>query len=187
MGIYATRFYFKAALPQISAIKTKFKEITGLDLDYSPAIELNELATDAEDFLYYFSKSIEGGKHLKYTYAWFSCEGFANVYLDDYMRPAEQSFYLECGIKIENMYFFHALSKTMLELGGNIFSYTFIHSDFEPSFASSGFGSGISACVAAFFAASMYFGVSRAISFTSSVTSANVVSSFGLTSPSRTY
>lgn len=123
MGIYATRFYFKAALPQISAIKTKFKEITGLDLDYSPAIELNELATDAEDFLYYFSKSIEGGKHLKYTYAWFSCEGFANVYLDDYMRPAEQSFYLECGIRIENMYFFHALSKTMLELGGNIFSY----------------------------------------------------------------
>lgn len=55
--------------------------------------------------------------------AHFSCENFENVYLGEYMVPSSKSFYLECGIQIENMYFFHALSKTMLELGGNFFDY----------------------------------------------------------------
>jgi hypothetical protein len=123
MGIRATRFYFSTELPKVDVIKKKFTEITGLPVTYTPCLELNELVTDDEDFLFLLEQSINGKKTHSNGYAHFSCADFDNVYLGDYMVPGSKSFYLECGIRNENMYFFHALSKTMLELGGNIFDY----------------------------------------------------------------
>lgn len=123
MGIQGTRFYFSVELPKVDAIKEKFKKITGLSLIYTHCLDLNELVTEEEDFLFLLEQSVHGKKSHSNGYAYFSCAHFDNVYLGDYMMPSSKSFYLQCGIRIENMYFFHALSKTMLELGGNIFNY----------------------------------------------------------------
>lgn len=116
MGIYATEFYFKKELPKVDAIKRKFKEITGIRLEYKPGLELNELATDSNDIINFLNSP----ESAILGYTLFSCEGFSIVRLGEYMIPNSKSFYLECGITIKNMYFFHALSKTMLELGGHI-------------------------------------------------------------------
>ena len=124
MGIQGRRFYFHNEIPKVNTIKDKFEEITGLQLEYMPCLDLNQLVTDNEDFLILLEQSIKGDNAHIRRRPHFSCEDFDHVYLDDYMIPSSKSFYLICGIQIENMYFFNALSKTLLELGGNIFRYS---------------------------------------------------------------
>lgn len=123
MGIQAKRFYYHNEIPKVNTIKDKFEEITGLQLSYTPCLELNELVTDDEDYLILLEQSIKGKHTHIRKYPHFSCEDFDPVYLGEYMSPSSKSFYLQCGIQIENMYFFDALSKTLLELGGKVFNY----------------------------------------------------------------
>ncbi|AWH85507.1 hypothetical protein HYN59_10440 [Flavobacterium album] len=119
MGIYGHYFYYKKELPKVNEIKKKFLEITGLQLGYHSIVEVNDLATEHDDILYAITKATE---ELKNSFPLgrplFTCEGFEPVYLDDYMQPESRAFYIVCGIRTENMYFFNALIKTFLELGG---------------------------------------------------------------------
>lgn len=124
MGIYAHSFYYKERLPKVKEIKKKFLEITGLQLDYHSIVEVNDLATEHDDILYAIMKVTEELKNpFPLGRPRFTCQDFETVYLDEYMQPESRSFSIICGIRTENMYFFNALIKTFLELGG--FTYTY--------------------------------------------------------------
>jgi hypothetical protein len=122
MGIYGHHFYYKERLPKINEIKKKFIEITGLQLEYHAIVEVDDLATEHDDISYAIMKETERNRR-PLSHPRFTCKEFEPVYLDDYMEPTSRSFYIICGIRTENMYFFNALIKTFLELGG--FTYTY--------------------------------------------------------------
>jgi hypothetical protein len=124
MGIYAHSFYYKERLPKVDEIKKKFLEVTGLQLGYHSIVEVNDLATEHDDILYAIMKAKEEPVNRRpLGNPRFTCEEFDTVYLDDYVQPLSRSFSIVCGIRTENMYFFNALIKTLLELGG--FTYTY--------------------------------------------------------------
>ncbi len=129
MGIQREHFYFKQGLPKVNVIKAKFEEITGLYLSYTSCLQLNELITDEEDVLRSIEQSVKGPHRHIYRRPYFSCAEFDDVYLGEYLQPETKSFDLECGIRIENMYFFQALIKAMLELGGRCLDYSFYSED----------------------------------------------------------
>lgn len=114
MGIYAHQFYFKQGLPKVADIQNAFSNITGLKMQFYSIAHINELMTNGEDLLYYIRESRERVLETPY----FSCSGFDNVYLDDYMNPGDKTFYLEYGAGKSNKYFYHAMIKAMLEVGG---------------------------------------------------------------------
>ncbi len=125
MGIRGHRFYFKQELPKVDEIKKKFHEITGLRLRFYSVAHVDELMTDADDILYHLNKRREETSDVVINAPHFACGDFEDVYLDDYMRPETRSFYLKCGIGMESLYFFDALIKTMLEIGGHTFRYSY--------------------------------------------------------------
>lgn len=138
MGIYVERFYFKEGFPKVRSIKKKFTEITGLHLDFKVDLHLTELITDdreiayrlnqsQEKLNYIFSSKFEGDKReaqrdlTSLGQPYFSCLSFDAVQLE-YLE--ENSFYLECSLGVKSLYFFKALMKTMLELGGQDYNYS---------------------------------------------------------------
>ena len=138
MGICSARFYFKEGLPKVYRIREKFKELTGLEVSLLTYLHLNELITERRQIAYHFYKSeetrdyidseqFEGDakkirKGLMSTgYVYFSCSSFHKIHLD-YVE--EKSFYLEYGIPDSKSYFSEALIKTMLEIGGKLYSYS---------------------------------------------------------------
>lgn len=125
MGIYAHRFYFKQELPKVSAIEEKFQEITGLRLQFSSEIHLDELMTDSDDLLYHLKKRYKKTRSSVIATPCFSCEGFDDIWLGDYIQPETRSFYLETGIGMKSKYFFLALIKAVQETGGYTFRYSY--------------------------------------------------------------
>jgi len=125
MGIRGHRFYFKQELPKVSEIKKKFQEITGLKLGFYAVASMNELMTDAEDTLYYLKKRSEETRDVVVHSAHFNCEGFEDINLGYYMQPETRSFHIEAGVGMPSMYFFFALIKTMHEIGGYTFNYSY--------------------------------------------------------------
>jgi hypothetical protein len=138
MGLRANRFYFKDGLPKVSAIKDKFTEITGLSVSLQTTLFLSELVTDRRAITHNLSKSqdilnrissddFEGDKTearrdvTGLGRSVFYCASFNSVQLGDYQE--EKSFYLETGIDNESLYFFEALIKTMLEIGGHSYNH----------------------------------------------------------------
>jgi len=128
MGIYGHQFYFKERLPDTAELEKKFHEITGLDLSYHVVAYIDELVTDEDDILYHIRKKMDETNYVVLQNPRFFCKGFDYIYLSDYMRPETRAFYIECDIGTESMYFFFALIKTFLELGG----YTLNHSYYPP-------------------------------------------------------
>lgn len=122
MGIYAHQFYFKNGLPKVKEIKDKFYEISGLKLEYTPVVFLDRLTNDQNAILRYWEKSIKESNKVYIHSTHFSCEGFTDIYLEDYMGPDSKTFYLEMGIRAKNMYFFNALVKTLHEIGGRTYT-----------------------------------------------------------------
>ncbi len=114
MGIFAHQFYFKQGLPKVADIKKAFHHITGLDVQFYSIVHINELMTDEKDLLYHIRESRGNVIHAPY----FSCLNFNHVYLGKYMHPGDKAFYLEYGGRKSNKYFYHAMIKTMLEVGG---------------------------------------------------------------------
>ena len=64
MGIYAHRFYFKEGLPKVDDIRSKFKEITGLHLEFTPYIHLDRLMTDYQDILDYLNDAVKNTNRI---------------------------------------------------------------------------------------------------------------------------
>ncbi|MGH1338666.1 MAG: hypothetical protein ACRBFS_21310 [Aureispira sp.] len=121
MGIYAHRFYFKQGLPKFKTIKEKFQEITGLNVQFYSIIHMEELITDSDDILYHLNKKREESNISSINAPYFSCSGFNHVYLD-YMNNDNKTFYLEFGIGKTSKYFYQAMIKTMLEIGGQTYT-----------------------------------------------------------------
>ena len=120
MGIYGHYFYYKERLPKVIEIKKKFLEVTGLELDFHSIVEVDDLATEHDDILYAIMKETEEPRNrVPLRHPRFTCKEFEPVYLEEYMQPRTRAFYIICGIRTENMYFFKALIKTFLELGGS--------------------------------------------------------------------
>lgn len=114
MGITTHQFYFKQGLPKVEAIKETFFRITGLRLQFYSMVRINELMTENEDLLYHIRESRERIIQAPC----FSCSDFNRVYLGDYMSAGDKTFYLEYGAGKSNKYFYYALIKAMLEVGG---------------------------------------------------------------------
>lgn len=133
MGIYRHSFYFEKELPKIQEIKDKFKEITGLILGYYSVAYPKELMTEAADLLYHLNEIYTGWSSVRINSPQFTCCEFENVYLGDYMQPKSKSFDLEYGMGSPNLYFYKALIKTMLELGGRTVRHSYYsqEADFE--------------------------------------------------------
>lgn len=125
MGIYAHRFYFEKELPEIKEVKKKFFEITGLRLRYYSLAYPDELLTESGHLLHQLNKTATAWFNASIDSPQFACEEFENVHLGEGMAPESKSFYLEYGIGSPNLYFYKALIKTMLELGGQTFKYSF--------------------------------------------------------------
>lgn len=139
MGIYGQRFYFRQGLPKVRDIKDKFKEITGLRVGYTSDLSLEKLVNNSGDVIYHLNRGRDEVRHIYseefqgdksevrkdqayISYSYFCCDGFADVSIGEHTL-AEKSFALQCGIRDENHYFFYALIKTMLELGGSEYDY----------------------------------------------------------------
>lgn len=121
---YAHRFYFKQELPKVSDIKEKFQEITGLRLRFFSKTYPDELMTDTGDLLHYLEKCHKETNIVMIHCPRFTCDGFDDLWLGDYMRPESRSFYIQGWIGTKSMYFFLALIKTMHEIGGSTFNYS---------------------------------------------------------------
>lgn len=149
MGIYGHRFYFRDGLPKVRAIKEKFFEITGLKLGFTADVYMKELIPESDDIAFYlhrsqeerdyiFSPEFEGDKveaqrdlHRVDT-PYFSCDGFSEISLGEHISAGGKSFHIECGIRQKSMYFFFALIKTMLELGGHTYRYSTYDHEADP-------------------------------------------------------
>ncbi|WP_162555724.1 hypothetical protein [Reichenbachiella versicolor] len=138
MGIFAHRLYFKNGFPKVRLVQEKFLEITGLELSFIVDVHLNEITTKKSEIASSMSQSVkerdrifspdfqgdqmEAQKDLtSIGRPYFYCFPFDEILLDEY--PEETSFYLECNLSTNSMYFFEALIKTMLELGGRTYTY----------------------------------------------------------------
>jgi hypothetical protein len=119
MGISVENFYFRKGLPKITSIKEKFQEITGLPLSYTPYFQFDELVTDREDLVYLFEKSLREATYKTTNRPYFSCAEFEDICLDEYLQPETKELGIVYGIGAESMYFYYALQKTMIELGGD--------------------------------------------------------------------
>ncbi len=121
MGIYGHRFYFKEGLPTVKAIKEKFLEITGLRLNFEAYLHLDKLITDQDDIIDNLTTIDNSRGFLQINTPYFSCADFSSISLGDFIE--KNSFHIECGIRAESMYFWHALIKSILEIGGHTFKY----------------------------------------------------------------
>lgn len=122
MGIYAHRFYFAHGLPKVKAIKEKFREITGLQVYFYAKTHLDALAAGEDDILYDLNSQRADGKHTGIQTPYFTCADFNHVYLEEYMDSKDKTFYLEFGAGKVNKYFYKAMIKTMLEIGGQTYT-----------------------------------------------------------------
>lgn len=140
MGILSHRFYFKEELPKVQAIKDKFYEITGLKLGFYTKMQLGELLPESEDIAYSLNRNLEVRNHVESTsnngvsweikkdfhflgYTFFTCKGFDDLRLDQYITAGGKSFDILCGANAESLYFYYALIKSVLELGGHTYLY----------------------------------------------------------------
>ncbi len=138
MGIFAHRLYFGQGFPKVRLIEEKFNEITGLDLGFVVNLHLNELTAVKREIANSLNQSLE---KLDYIFSsefkgdtteaqrdlttlgrpYFYCFPFDEIQFE---YPQETSFYLECSLSVDSLYFFEALIKTMLELGGRTYKYS---------------------------------------------------------------
>ena len=125
MGITVHRFYFKQGLPKVEAIQETFFRITGLRLQFYSIVRINELMTENSDLLYHIRES--GARVIQAPY--FSCSGFHDVGLEDYMKPGDKTVCLVYGVGKSNHYFYYALIKAMLEAGGLTYKNNYITDD----------------------------------------------------------
>lgn len=121
MGLYAHRFYFEFGLPKVKPILEKFHEITGLTAQFYSIVHLEELMTDDDDILHYFNRRRQESRSVGINTPYFACKGFDHVYLEDYVDISQKTFYLEFGGGKVNKYFYRAMIKTMLEIGGQTY------------------------------------------------------------------
>lgn len=120
MGLYGSRFYFKEGLPKITAVQDKFKEITGLRLDFSSDLYLSELVDNQEDIVSLLNRP-KDDSYISIPF--FTCDGFDDARMAHY-SVEEKSFQIEYGAGSSSLYFFYALMKTMYELGGLDFKHS---------------------------------------------------------------
>lgn len=148
MGLYGHRFYFKDGYPTVRETKEKFHEITGLSLGFTADVYLQQFMTEREDIVYHLNKSCEQLDYIfssqydgdvikpqrdlhKISTPYFSCHEFSEISLGDYMNMDGNLLQLECGIRTKSLYFFFALIKTFLELGGQTYTNSTIPSIIE--------------------------------------------------------
>jgi hypothetical protein len=120
-----------------------------LKLEFSADVYMAELIPESDHISYYlhrsaaeldhiFSDEFVGDRHEaqnglhQVDNPYFSCEGFGEIDLGEIISAGGKSFHIQCGIKAENMYFFFALIKTMLELKGQTYDYHFYAPDEDP-------------------------------------------------------
>lgn len=130
MGVISERLYFRQGFPDIRDVKKKFHELTGLRLTFSTELSLNQLTHDEQEISYRMfhsgfgeQSSGNGNEFHKLGWQYFSCKGFDHLYIGENAPIEEKSFYLECSGATRSLYFFTALIKAMLELGGNVYRY----------------------------------------------------------------
>lgn len=126
-------------MPKVRDIQNKFMEITGLRVEYTSDLSLKKLADSSDDVIYHLNRGRDEVRHsysdefkgdrsavrkdeAYISYSYFCCDGFADISIAEHTL-AEKSFAIQTGIMNENHYFFHALNKTMLELGGFEYDY----------------------------------------------------------------
>lgn len=149
MGIFGHRFYFRDGLPKVQAIKDKFFEITGLKLGYYSTLHLGELIPESEDIAFSHHRNLEDvayiqsaeftgdrreiKRNMHYTgYTFFTCHGFLDIRLENDITAGGKSFDILCGGRAESLYFYYALIKSVLELGGNTYLYNTYTAEADP-------------------------------------------------------
>lgn len=151
MPLLGYRFYFREGLPKVQAIKDKFFEITGLELGYFTPLRLGKLLLEPADIVYTLNRNFEDRNYIEspefvgdrkaakrdfhYSgYTYFTCKGFLWISLGEFITAGGKSFHIQTGGgEGENLYFYYALIKSMLEIGGHTYDYHYHSVEADPT------------------------------------------------------